>query len=186
MVLTDTWPSSITCNTCRHTKAECFTTTNLTAHRDVLSMLARCVDKILKNKWTDVSTDLEVVPVGVCDITGHFLCVTHGVDSWRACCSGTDWTGIYRRLWRVHTLPIALDIEDTATGREHLQHKRGGMEEGEEGKALSHLSPGEDLFPPCLSILCKDEPRRCLWFCTGFFLLRETNWNRSWISFNPL
>lgn len=76
----------------------CFTTTNLTAHWDVLSTLGGRVDKIQKNEITDVSTDLEVVPVGVCDITGHFLCVTHGVDSWRACCSATDWTGIYRRL----------------------------------------------------------------------------------------
>lgn len=61
-----------------------------------------------------------MVPVGVCDVTGHCVCVAHGVASWLVWWGATLWTWGDEGVSRVHTLAITLDVQEPRTGWEHL------------------------------------------------------------------
>lgn len=61
----------------------------------------------LSRPWND----LEVVSMGVCDVTGEPVCVAHLVG-----CSATRWARSH-----VHARPAAVNLELPAVGRTHLR-----------------------------------------------------------------
>ena len=67
-----------------------------------------------------IVTDLEVVPIRVCNVTGHFVCVTHDIASELVYSCPTLWARGYKWVGRVHTLPITLDLQEPHAGWEHL------------------------------------------------------------------
>lgn len=67
-----------------------------------------------------IVTDLEVVPIRVCNVTGHFVRVTHDIASGLVYRSPTLWARGYKWVGRVHTLPITLDVQEPQAGWKHL------------------------------------------------------------------
>lgn len=67
-----------------------------------------------------IVTDLEVVPIRVCNVTGHFVRVTHDIASGLVYRSPTLWARGYKWVGRVHTLPITLDLQEPQAGWKHL------------------------------------------------------------------
>lgn len=68
--------------------------------------------------WT-VWTDLEVVPLGVCDVTGHSVCVAHPVAVWSAPC----WAGPHGH---VRALPSPVDLQPSTVWQTHLRAETRG------------------------------------------------------------
>lgn len=67
--------------------------------------------------------DLEVVPIVICDVTSHRVCVTHGVCS---CFVSEDESLLVRRhlvIRGVDALSITLDLQEPGAGWEHLRNK---------------------------------------------------------------
>lgn len=69
-------------------------------------------------------SDLEVVSVLVWNITHHFVCVTHGVNSW----SVGGGASIWLEVRGINTFPISLDVQKPISRREHLQHRNNVWE----------------------------------------------------------
>lgn len=67
-----------------------------------------------------ILTDLEVVPIRVCNVTGHFVRVTHDIASGLVYGCPTLWARGYKWVGRVHTLPITLDVQEPQAGWKHL------------------------------------------------------------------
>ena len=65
-------------------------------------------------------TNLEVVPIRVCNVTGHNVRVTHNIASELVCGCPTLRAWGYKWVRRVHTLPITLDLQEPHAGWEHL------------------------------------------------------------------